>query len=342
MFSTLRRVASTAALVALSRRRPARRRRAGRAGRFAHLPRDRQDGQRASSWPTGTAHGGLAQQGYPISDEMQDVRDRRQDLHRAVLRARRASSCTRRTPARPMRCCWRAARRASATSDSYPRRRRARPEGQHRQPALRSRRPARPSAASSAPTGRATAAWPSRATRSPTSSRRRARSNGKTYTVQYFERAVFELHPENQAALRRAAGASSAPSRTRPSTDLSFTDSTGTQGHADQAPAAHRLPGLAVRGYPVSSWAWSRWPSATRSTSCPQFWGDQAKSFPAIGGGFGAPEPGRHRQAEARPGDRLHPAHRPARRAQAHRPAVHHEPGQVPGFARLPAARWAA
>src|SRR3954468_14935942 len=23
--------------------------------------------------------------------------------------------------------------------------------------------------------------------------------NGKTYTVQYFERAVFELHPENQA-----------------------------------------------------------------------------------------------------------------------------------------------
>ena len=23
--------------------------------------------------------------------------------------------------------------------------------------------------------------------------------NGQTYTVQYFERAVFELHPENQA-----------------------------------------------------------------------------------------------------------------------------------------------
>ena len=36
------------------------------------------------------AHGGLAQQGCPISDEMQDVVDyRRQDLHRAVFRARR-------------------------------------------------------------------------------------------------------------------------------------------------------------------------------------------------------------------------------------------------------------
>ena len=34
---------------------------------------------------------------------------------------------------------------------------------------------------------------------------RQSDTDGKTYTVQYFERAVFELHPENAAAQRRAA-----------------------------------------------------------------------------------------------------------------------------------------
>ena len=43
------------------------------------------------------------------------------------------------------------------------------------------------------------AGWPSRATRSPTSSQETSDLDGKTYTVQYFERAVFEFHPENAA-----------------------------------------------------------------------------------------------------------------------------------------------
>ena len=53
------------------------------------------------------------------------------------------------------------------------------------------------SAAHSSTTGNRTAVWPSRAFPSLTNSRRESDLDGKTYTVQYFERAVFEHHPEN-------------------------------------------------------------------------------------------------------------------------------------------------
>ena len=78
-------------------------------------------------------------------------------------------------------------------------RRRPRPAAQHlaRLGAL-SPRPAHRWAASSSTTGTRTAGWPSRATRSPTSSWRRATSTARSTRVQYFERAVFEYHPENQ------------------------------------------------------------------------------------------------------------------------------------------------
>ena len=40
--------------------------------------------------------------------------------------------------------------------------------------------------------------------------------NGKTYTVQYFERAIFELHPDKSAAVQRAAQPSWASSSSMP------------------------------------------------------------------------------------------------------------------------------
>ena len=63
-------------------------------------------------------------------------------------------------------------------------------------PLLRARR-STASVAPSWPTGNSTAAWPSTATRSARSSRRCSPTDGKTYTVQYFERNRFEYHPEN-------------------------------------------------------------------------------------------------------------------------------------------------
>ena len=57
--------------------------------RLAPVPRDGQ-ALAARSWPTGSAHGGLAQQGFPISDEFAEKSGAgRHDVHGAVLRARR-------------------------------------------------------------------------------------------------------------------------------------------------------------------------------------------------------------------------------------------------------------
>ena len=65
----------------------------------------------------------------------------------------------------------------------------------------------------------------SRAIPSPASSRKRRDVDGKTYTVQYFERAVFELHPENQppynvllSLLGRQASQSRSIRKARPTT----------------------------------------------------------------------------------------------------------------------------
>ena len=55
-------------------------------------------------------------------------------------------------------------------------------------------------------TGTRMAAWPSRASPSPEEiAQEQSDTDGKTYTVQYFERAVFEKHPENAGSLRCAA-----------------------------------------------------------------------------------------------------------------------------------------
>ena len=83
--------------------------------------------------------------------------------------------------------------------------------------------------------------------------------DGKTYTVQYFERAVFELHPENQApndVLLSQLGTF----QYKASTDLSFTDWTGTNSDPRQAPDQDRLHDRLLRRRPLPAWALSRWP----------------------------------------------------------------------------------
>ncbi len=59
-------------------------------------------------------------------------------------------------------------------------------------------KPAIRSAASSSRTGSSTAASPSKAIPISEEFVETSDLNGKPYTVQYFERAVFEMHPENQ------------------------------------------------------------------------------------------------------------------------------------------------
>ena len=119
-------------------------------------------GGATAAWPS---------RAIPLTDEMQEnSRHRRPDLHRAVLRARRVRA----PPGEPA-----AQRRAAAAAGrlrlpaEYPQ---GAPGQQRRAPTTRvsSPRPGTRWAASSAPTGRATAGWPSRATRSPTSSPRSA------------------------------------------------------------------------------------------------------------------------------------------------------------------------
>ena len=88
---------------------------------------------------------------------------------------------------------------AGATSPSR------RPSAQPDQQLLRRDRPLA-GRRRSCTTGAPTAAWRSSAIRSPRSSRS-ATPDGKTYTVQYFERNRFEYHPENPARPTRCCWA---------------------------------------------------------------------------------------------------------------------------------------
>ncbi len=110
--------------------------------------------------------------------------------------------------------------------------------------------------------------------------------DGKTYTVQYFERAVFELHPENTApndVLLSQLGTF----QYQNVTDLSFTDWTGT---------THTLPKRPTRIVCLTGFCEDALfqlgiePVAVSDTlyKQPYLWGPD-KDFPAIGGGFGAP-----------------------------------------------------
>jgi iron complex transport system substrate-binding protein len=110
--------------------------------------------------------------------------------------------------------------------------------------------------------------------------------DGKTYTVQYFERAVFESHPENQApndVLLSQLGTFEYKNRT----DLSFVDWTGVK---------HTLPKRPVRIVCMTGFCEDALfqlglePVAVSDTlyKQPYLWGPN-KTFPAIGGGFGAP-----------------------------------------------------
>ena len=89
-------------------------------------------------------------------------------------------------------------------------------------------------------------------------------TDGKTYTVQYFERAVFELHPENQPPndvllsllgtfeYNKRYGTAGAPNQ-KPSTDnpLFFKETGKTLGGKFRA-YWEQHGGLAQQGYPIS------------------------------------------------------------------------------------------
>ena len=108
-----------------------------------------------------------------------------------------SSSITPRTPA-ALRC---AAQRCSASSvPARYARGRARPAGRRRPRRAASPKPATPWAAPSAPTGRATAGWPSRATRSPTSSPETSHARR-----QALHRAVFPARRVRAATRRTPA-----------------------------------------------------------------------------------------------------------------------------------------
>jgi iron complex transport system substrate-binding protein len=110
--------------------------------------------------------------------------------------------------------------------------------------------------------------------------------DGKTYTVQYFERAVFELHPENQApndVLLSQLGAFQYRTRT----DISFTDWTGSKRTLSKRPTRivcltgfceDALFQLGLEPVAVNDMLYKQ----------PLLWGP-SKTFPAIGGSFGAP-----------------------------------------------------
>ena len=110
--------------------------------------------------------------------------------------------------------------------------------------------------------------------------------DGKTYTVQYFERAVFELHPENDPAnqvLLSQLGKFQYDSVT----GLSFTDWTGTTRTLTKRPARivcmtgfceDALFQLGIQPVAVSDTLYKQ----------PYLWGPNV-TIPAIGGGFGSP-----------------------------------------------------
>ena len=110
--------------------------------------------------------------------------------------------------------------------------------------------------------------------------------DGKTYTVQYFERAVFELHPENQApndVLLSQLGTF----QYRLRTDLSFTDWTGTKRTLTKRPTKI----VCLTGFCEDAlFQLGLEPAAVNDMlyKQPQFWGP-SKTIPAIGGSFGAP-----------------------------------------------------
>jgi iron complex transport system substrate-binding protein len=110
--------------------------------------------------------------------------------------------------------------------------------------------------------------------------------DGKTYTVQYFERAVFELHPENQApndVLLSQLGSFLYKFKT----DLSFTDWTGTTRTLSKRPQRF----VCLTGFCEDAlFQLGLEPVAVNDMlyKGPQFWGPN-KTIPAIGGSFGAP-----------------------------------------------------
>ncbi|HEX8219533.1 MAG TPA: ABC transporter substrate-binding protein [Chloroflexia bacterium] len=110
--------------------------------------------------------------------------------------------------------------------------------------------------------------------------------DGKSYTVQYFERAVFELHPENQApndVLLSQLGTF----QYKEKTDLSFTDWTGAKRTLAKRP--QRI--VCLTGFCEDAlFQLGLEPVAVNDMlyKLPQFWGPN-KTFPAIGGSFGAP-----------------------------------------------------
>jgi iron complex transport system substrate-binding protein len=110
--------------------------------------------------------------------------------------------------------------------------------------------------------------------------------DGKTYTVQYFERAVFEMHPENQApndVLLSQLGTFEYRART----DLSFTDWTGAERTLSKRPQKI----VCLTGWCEDAlFQLGVEPVAVNDTlyKLPQFWGPD-KTIPAIGGTFGAP-----------------------------------------------------
>jgi iron complex transport system substrate-binding protein len=110
--------------------------------------------------------------------------------------------------------------------------------------------------------------------------------DGKTYTVQYFERAVMELHPENQPPSDVLLGQLGTYAY-KAKTDLSFTDSTGTTVTLKARPqrivclvalCEDILYELGLEPVAVSD----------KFYQLPEFWGP-GKTFGAITGGFGSP-----------------------------------------------------
>ncbi|MEO8287952.1 MAG: ABC transporter substrate-binding protein [Chloroflexota bacterium] len=110
--------------------------------------------------------------------------------------------------------------------------------------------------------------------------------DGKTYTVQYFERAVFELHPENSTpndVLLSQLGTF----QYKYKTDTSFVDWTGTKRTLAKRPT--RI--VCLTGFCEDTlFQLGLEPVAVNDTlyKQPQFWGPN-KTITAIGGGFGAP-----------------------------------------------------
>ena len=102
-----------------------------------------------------------------------------------------------RSQSRPARSLWwRRARRSRPASTRRP-------------------TPVRPPASASAPasptSGRRTAGWPPSATPITGERQEVSPTDGKPYIVQWFERNRFEWHPENAAAVQRAARPAGAP-----------------------------------------------------------------------------------------------------------------------------------